>query len=166
MTDFQSNYIITNGLTVLSVTGAFILIEPIPDSDKYDSSIDLVIPDSYKSRMDQGIVKFVGPKCQYIEPGMWVTFPTLAGKNVFIESEHLMLIHEREIVAVFHGYDVPVPGLYHKDKSGNFFPATYEKSITLMKDAIRDETLVLGKSKMQYTGPKQPLELYEDEFSD
>lgn len=139
---------------MLSVLGRWVFIEPIYDPNTTESGM-LYIPETARERTDQGLVKYVGPRCRYLEPGMWVMFPGFAGSNYFGEEPdtHLIHVHETSVLTVFEGHEFnKVPGLYCKGKDGKLFEPGYEVIMNLVRDAFRKETLRIGKSKLRYGG--------------
>jgi hypothetical protein len=120
-----------------------IAVIPIRDSDKIGS---LYIPDTAKSRVDQGIIKYVGPDCEFAMIGAYVTFSGYSGTLFDIadpehpdrQSETLIIMSEDSLYCEL--MDLPstdVPGLYFRDRDGEYFPATFEQAVHLCANAMQ-----------------------------
>lgn len=73
------------------------------------------VPEIAKERSDQGIVKYIGPKAEFVLPGDYVIFSAYDGTNVHIEKEEgLIILPESKIVAIIHPPEFPIPGLYFR----------------------------------------------------
>jgi len=114
-----------------------VFIDPIDDPDMSPSGL-LYVPTQAKERTDQGIVRYVGEQCRLAKIGDWVLFNGYAGTLVFLEGEgRLISMDERDIVAICGPHEwasTQVPGLYYKDKDGNYFTATFESALDLLKE--------------------------------
>lgn len=115
-----------------------VAIIPIRDPDKIGS---FFIPDIAKERTDQGIVKYVGPDCKYVSIGDYVAFSGYTGTLFNIQDperpaeivEDVIIIDEDFIVAVMDDLEnSDIPGLFFRDRGGDYFPATYEMSMHLI----------------------------------
>jgi co-chaperonin GroES (HSP10) len=123
---------LTQTTKMLTLLKSKVAIRPIGDPDKIGS---LYTASAYKQRAEQGIVKYVGPDVRVLKPGDYVIFSGYSGTTLVISGEHnLIVIPEEGIEAILHPPDTEISGLYHKDKDGNYFPATYESSIDLIRD--------------------------------
>jgi len=115
-----------------------VFIQPVYDPDKTESG--LYIPDMAKERVDQGVVKYVGERCRWLKVGDYVLFSGYAGETVDLEGEGLLIaMSERLVVAIVGDIDwsiTNVPGLYFKDRNGEYLPAPAEYSIKLITDAL------------------------------
>ena len=113
-----------------------VAIRYIGDPEKIGS---LYIPDDAKERADQGIVKYVGPDCKWIWPGDYAIFPGYSGTVEHIEDEGgLIILPEDQVVAILHPPATTIYGLYHMGTDGIPFPATYESTIELIREAYFD----------------------------
>jgi hypothetical protein len=121
-----------------------IAVIPIRDADKIGS---LYIPDTAKSRVDQDIIKYVGPNCQFATIGAYVTFSGYSGTLFDIAdpehpdrpSETLIIMSEDALHCEL--LDMPttdVPGLFFRDKDGEYFPATFEQAVYLCARAMQE----------------------------
>jgi hypothetical protein len=121
-----------------------VAIIPIRDADKIGS---LYIPDTAKERVDQGIIKYLGPDCKFAQIGSYVTFSGYNGTLFDIAdpehpdrpSETLIIMSEDFLNCEL--VDMPstdVPGLFFRDKDGEYFPATYEQAVWLCARAMQD----------------------------
>lgn len=127
---------------MLKLLGNKVAVIPVGDPDKIGS---LFVPDMAKERTDQGIVKYVGPECKYVEVGMYVTFSGYSGTAFKVDDtsgvtdERLIILSEDFITAELCDFpNTDVSGLYFKDKDGEYWEATYEMALELMAMAIRD----------------------------
>ena len=121
-----------------------IAVIPIRDSDKIGS---LYIPDTSKERVDQGIVKYIGPDCVFAKIGAYVSFSGYSGtlfdiadpERPEMPSETLIIMSEDALHCEM--VDLPstdVPGLYFRDKDGVYFPATFEMAVYLAARAMQE----------------------------
>lgn len=75
-----------------------IAVIPISDPDMVGS---LHIPFQAKQRVDQGIVKYRGPKCKHLRVGMHVLFSGYTGTKIAVEDEgELYIMREPDVVAL------------------------------------------------------------------
>ena len=115
-----------------------LVVKPLFDPDISKGGI--IIPSSAKERADQGIVKYVGSDTKFCKPGDWVLFSGYSGTYFEIAGEgELITMHERLVIAIIGPHEWAhneVPGLYYKDRQGEYFPATYETITQLQVDAI------------------------------
>lgn len=123
---------------MLNLLANKVAIIPIRDPDKIGS---LWVPDQAKERTDQGIVKYIGPKCKYVKIGDYVAFSGYSGTLFNIQDperpqeivEDVIIIDEEFIVAVMDDLeDSTVPGLFFQAADGEYFRATYEMAMHLM----------------------------------
>lgn len=121
-----------------------VAVIPIRDADKIGS---LYIPDTAKERVDQGIIKYVGPNCKYAQIGAYVAFSGYSGTLFDIAdpehpdrpSETLIIMSEDALHCEM--VDMPstdVPGLFFVDRDGQYFPATYEQAMFLCARAMQE----------------------------
>ena len=83
-----------------------IAVIPVNDPDMIGS---LYIPEKAKQRCDQGIIKYRGPKCEYLRVGMHVLFENYTGKKVSIEDEGVLFImREPDVVALMDDEEAQV----------------------------------------------------------
>lgn len=113
---------------------------PLFDPDKSKGGI--WIPDQAKERCDQGIVKYIGPKCEHVQIGDYVLFSGYTGKALQFEEEGVIIIFSEEfVVAKFEGGEIPdteIPGLFFEGEDRTFFPATLEFALTLIAKAVQE----------------------------
>jgi co-chaperonin GroES (HSP10) len=134
---------------MISVRGDRVVIEPLEDPDQIGR---IIIPEIAKNRADQGIVVYIGPRVRFLEVGDLVMFSTYSGTNVTLEGEGTRIImREVAVVCKLHPVDTEIPGLFLRDKSGQYFPATYDRTAYLLKRAFEDPEWknkygILGKS--------------------
>ena len=108
-------------------------VAAIGDPSKTPSG--LFIPDEARERSDQGVVAYIGPDVKDIKIGDYVIFSGWTGTSLHVEGEGLIiLLPEDQVIAVVHQVDTPISGLYHIDKDGKIFPATYESSVSLIRE--------------------------------
>ena len=121
-------------------------ITPIFDPDKIGS---IWVPDMAKERVDQGLVKHIGPDVQDLKIGDYVLFPNYSGTLVRIDGEVLIGMRERFVSAILDiantGFDIP--GLYFLSKDGTHFPATYDQVFQLISSAITSNNLTIPARK-------------------
>lgn len=129
---------------MLRLTGTNIGIIPIHDAEMIGH---IIVPDMAKERVDQGIVKYVGPDCKYAKVGAFVTFSGYSGTRISITDperpnepgENLIILNEDFLHAEI--LDLPstdVPGLYFCDTDGEYFNATYEMAMYLIARALSE----------------------------
>lgn len=119
---------------MLHLQGNKIACVPIFDPDKIGH---IYVPDMAKERADQGIVKYIGPKVEWIKPGDYILFSGYTGTLVKLEDEGLLILLPEDFVTARID-DVPVtdvPGLFFKGKDG-YFTATYEMAMELIAKGI------------------------------
>lgn len=86
-------------------------------------------------RSDQGIVKYIGADVTFIRPGDYVLFSGWSGSVVHIEGEGgLIFLLEDAIECILHPPTTEIAGLFHVDQNGEYFPATYESTIEMIRD--------------------------------
>ena len=109
----------------------------IPIFDRETTHSGLYIPEAARGRCNQGIVKYIGPKVEQVRPGDFVLFSGYTGTLVRFESDGLLIfLPEDFITAIIEAKATPLPGLYFKDKSGEYFEATYETALDIIKDSL------------------------------
>ena len=129
---------------MIKILGDNVALIPIRDPDKIGS---LYIPESAKSRVDQGVVKYIGPNVKSVRIGDYVTFSGYSGTLLDIAdpehpdhpSETLIILGEDFIYAVLD--DLPstdVPGLYFLDRDNTPFTATIEMALELISRALSE----------------------------
>lgn len=97
---------------MIRVIRDLVAVEFRHDRDKIGS---IYVPDMAKERSDQGIVKYIGPKAEFVLPGDYVLFSAYDGTNVHIEGEEgLIILPESKIVAILHPPEFPINNLYFK----------------------------------------------------
>ena len=113
---------------------------------------NLVIPEQFKERVDQGIVKYVGSGVTREKNGFgigdMVIFSGYTGELVSIEGEGLFIIlPARFVVATIIPEPTVVSGLFFKNASqlsaldDEYFPATYEKAIELIALSLQETSV-------------------------
>lgn len=108
-----------------------VAIEPLYDKDVSPGGI--IIPDSAKERCDQGLVKYIGAECSKSWLGAHVIYSPYSGQTLQIEGEGtLILMPERELVAIIQPQEVEVDGLYFRDSDGNYNTVNYEQAMWLI----------------------------------
>lgn len=96
-----------------------VLIQPIFDSDYYNSQTQLIkIPEYAKERSDQGIIKYMGEDVDpSIKIGDHVIFSGYTGTTIGVDDELLILLHSDFIKATLDDIEAyEVPGLYLRGK--------------------------------------------------
>lgn len=127
---------------MLKLLGKNIAVDPIMYDDKSPSGL-LFIPDGSIPRANQGIVKYIGPDVVEVKLGDYVLFSGYTGTTVRLEDEGIVLImHEDFVTCIIHPPGTLVLGLYFKDRSGEFFTATYEDAVSLLSRAVEDYAVV------------------------
>lgn len=132
-------------------------IVPIDDPDITPGGI--IIPEEAKDRTDQGIVKYVGPKCEFVEPLDYVIYGGYNGQLLVLNrgepnEERLIILSEDKLISkvAFGEIDsLTVPGLYFKSRD-ELLPASYEVAVSFLGMAIRAYTHSLGKQKWDVRG--------------
>lgn len=92
----------------IRLTGRDIAVVPIEDPDRTEGG--LWVPDQAKQRIDQGIIKYLGPDCQIgLRRGDHVIFGGYTGQKLSISDpetdthELLYLLPETSVAAVVEG---------------------------------------------------------------
>lgn len=131
-------------------------------------SIELL--DKYRERVDQGIVKYIGAGVTIerfgFEIGDHVIFSGYTGELVSIGGEGLfILLPARFVVATVNTQPTEVPGLWFQGPNGDFFTATYEKTMDLAAMAVQEcEWLNI---KVKYKAPDlDEYDTHTEEFLD
>jgi len=121
---------------VLTLQNNRVAVVPLFDPDTYGH---IIIPDQAKERCDQGIVKYLGPKCELVKHGDHVLFSGYTGTTVSLEGEGLLIIMPEDfITAVCEDPVTDVPGLYFRGVDGDYFTATYEQAMNLISKAFTE----------------------------
>jgi co-chaperonin GroES (HSP10) len=125
-----------------------IAVEPLYDPDEAFAGGLIITPDTAKERCDQGIVKYIGGDCKYLKVGDHVLFSGYAGDLVSIEGEGtLIIMDERFVKAIIHDEPKDIPGLFFRDKEGNYFAATSEQATYLIARALENDPTVRPSRK-------------------
>lgn len=121
---------------MLTMVGTKIAVEPLDEPDQIGS---IYVPDSAKTRINQGIVKYIGPDVTSIEVGSHVLFSGYTGTVITLEGEgRLIVLEEQFVQCLVYDDSLEIPGLYHLERDGKPFPATYESIITLIRHAYSE----------------------------
>ena len=119
-----------------------VAIDPIFDSD-YSPSGLLIIPEEAKDRCDQGIIKYIGPEVKDYQIGQYVLFPGHTGTLMRLEGEGLLIIMREEFITCeILPPNTDIPGLFFRDATGEYWPATYEMATTLIARQFQDMNLI------------------------
>ena len=130
---------------------------------------NIIILDEYRERVDQGIVKYVGAgvtRERYgFSIGDMVIFSGYSGELVSIEGEGLFIIlPARFIVAVIETEPTVIDGLFFESIDADYFPATYEKAIELIAQALGETSVIkIAKDKPTLEDYKEVEEEEDDE---
>jgi chaperonin GroES len=118
---------------MIKLPGKKVAIIPIDDPEKTPGGI--YIPEQAKERCDQGIVKYVGPRCTEVKPADYVIFSGYSGTLMFMTGEgRLIIMPEDFIVAVVEMDEhLKFPGLSHE-----YVGATYQSAVDCIADAFQD----------------------------
>lgn len=116
---------------MLSLPKNKVFVIAISDPEKIGS---IYVPDTAKERSDQGIVKYVGPDCKFVKPGDYVVFSGWTGTSIHIENGIGIILPEDQIECTVHPPATTLDGLYHLDKDGQPFLATYESAAQIIRD--------------------------------
>lgn len=113
-----------------------VYIIPIDDPDISVGGIH--IPASAKERVDQGIVKYIGPKVVDLKIGDYIFFSGYNGTTNIIEGERLIVMSEKaiQIRLDLKNESFTIPGLYFRDHEGHIIPASYEIAMDFIGDAV------------------------------
>lgn len=127
---------------MISLAGNKVAVIPIRDPDKIGS---LYVPEIAKERVDQGIVKYMGPKCEHTKIGMYVTFSGWSGTLIQFQDpdtqryEDLIIIPEDFVYAeIVDDRPLDIPGLYFQDNEGKYWTPTYEMVLELLHQAVKE----------------------------
>lgn len=120
-------------------------ISPRYESDRTPGG--LYIPDIAKTRVDQGVVKYLGPQVTNLRVGDFVIFSGYSGTLVITDEERLIILPEEFVIAVLHGPVSEVKGLYYRvikeafdvdEIEYEYIPATYESVIDILNENLLD----------------------------
>ena len=121
---------------MLTMIGKKIAMDPLEEPDKIG---EIYVPDQAKSRMNQGIVKYIGPDVTFVQVGDHVLFSGYTGTVIFVEGEGKLIVAEEDFIqAIIHDDKVPIYGLYHLGEDDSIFPAHYESAIQLIREAFQE----------------------------
>lgn len=162
--------------TMIKVTGNKVVVDPIfdrkitdtgnkltPAEIKYLESLGepvpsglltgLIIPDEALERCDQGIVKYVGSDCHDVQVGDYVLFSGYSGTTVRLEGEGVVIILAEDfITCIIESPDTDVSGLFFRSTNGEYWPATYEMSVDLIRRAIEELRLPIRTPRKRAGG--------------
>jgi hypothetical protein len=107
----------------------------------------LYIPEQARERVDQGIIKYVGDKCNYVKPGDHIVFSGYTGTLLSLEGEGLLIVLPEQFIVAIIEYDeaevarVEIPGLHFRGVDGDYFPATYEMATGLIAKGLEESPM-------------------------
>ena len=129
-----------------------VLVAGIRDPDTWYGSSVIVRPESTKDRMDQGIVKAVGPGVQDIRVGDYVLFNPYSGVliNDADEGRDLVMLREVGCVALITNPTTLVDGLFVQTENG-YEAATAEAAILIIRHAYHSVARVI-EQKQKFEG--------------
>ena len=128
-----------------------VAIEPLFDPDKIGS---IYVPDQAKGRCDQGLVKYIGCEVETVEVGDHVLFSGYTGTLMQVEDEGLLIIMPEEFVTcIIYEELIEIPGLYARDKEGNYFNVTHEMALHVIANAMRGHTSMRSSFNARQRGP-------------
>jgi len=120
---------------MIRVPGNKVACIPIFDTETTRSG--LYIPEAARGRCNQGTVKYIGPEVEWVKPGDFVLFSGYTGTLVRFESDGLLIILPEDLItAIIEEKATPLPGLYFKSPTGEYFESTYEKALDIIKDSL------------------------------
>lgn len=126
--------------TMVGLLGTKIAVTPLFDDDK--TAGGLYIPDIAMQKCDQGIVKYVGPEVKEVQIGDHVLFSGYTGTTARIEDEGVLIImHEEFVVCRILPPETDINGLYFRDAQGEYWEATYEMSVELIRRAMEERKI-------------------------
>lgn len=109
------------------------------DPNSVNSTVSILKPDVAKERTDQGIVKYVGPKCKDIAIGDYVLFGGYTGTTIHLEGEGSLIIFREDFaVCKIDPPDTDVNGLYFLGSDGTYFTATYEMAMEIIAQSFKN----------------------------
>lgn len=89
-------------------------------SPRYDPDVSpggIIIPSQAKERCDQGVVKYLGPKTEFLLPGDHVLFSGYDGTLARVDGEEVLIIlPETKIVCILNPPSHDIHGLYFKSR--------------------------------------------------
>lgn len=119
---------------MLKVPRKMIAVDPIFESDKRGS---IYVPEQAKSRVKQGIVKYIGAEVTTVGIGDYVFFSGYAGTVFRLENEGtLLFLTEDNIVATLKERQTDIAGLFFYGGDGKYFTATFEQAMMLITKAM------------------------------
>jgi co-chaperonin GroES (HSP10) len=121
---------------MIRLNGNKVAATPIFDPDKIGR---IYVPDMAKERCDQGVVKYVGPKCEWIKPNDYILFSGYTGTLIKLEGEGLLIVMPEDFIScIIEAPNTDIPGLYFRGKNGEYFTATYEQAVELLARGIEN----------------------------
>lgn len=124
----------------------------------------LWIPDQAQSRVNQGMVKYIGPEVTRVKPGDHIIVTAYAGTLMKLEGEGLVIIvNENQIHAIIEEDIYEIPGLYFKAKDGSYFQANYEQAMTLITRAASETDWFRTSRIKEYHNPKDVAASYVED---
>lgn len=126
-----------------------VYIAPLQDPDRSEGGI--IIPESAKSRADQGIVKYIGPEVEELRVGDFVLFSPYSGSVVDLEGEGRMMIMSEEAVELIvdNVGDLVISGLYFEGKEGEFHPVNYEAIFSYITAELKRNPRINNRFKIK-----------------
>lgn len=100
---------------MIKVFGSKVVVAPIENPDMIGS---FYIPDIAKERLNQGFVKYRGPKTKNLKIGDYVLFSGYTGTLVHIEGEGKLIILPERFCTALIEFNVTkaIPGIFFKDR--------------------------------------------------
>jgi co-chaperonin GroES (HSP10) len=114
-----------------------IAIVPLENPEMIGS---IIIPDIAKERLNQGFVKYVGPEAKDCIVGDYVLFSGYTGSMIHVDGEGKLIVMPEDFI-IAHISRLPniqVPGIYFRDKNGEFYEARYENMMGLLAQAFSE----------------------------
>jgi len=108
---------------MLSMLDDRIAVIPIEDPDMVGH---IIIPDTAKRRVDQGIVKYRGDNVKELKVGDHVCFSGYTGTKITVKGEGTLIIMKEENVVALMGEGVQ---LYTLDQVDRFFSNAHNETL-------------------------------------
>jgi chaperonin GroES len=137
------------------ILGDKVAVRPLRDPNKTAGGI--IIPDVAKERVDQGIIKYIGPKVEdeTIAIGAHVLFSGYDGTLIVDEEEgELIILETKSLKAILNLDAAFVSGVYLKSADGEYFETDWHTLVEFAVMAMRESGVLhqldtRGRNKME-----------------
>lgn len=127
-------------------------------NEQRSSSGLIILPQGSEGRIDNGIVKYMGPECEYVSIGDHCIFSGWSGTQLDMDGEPtLIIIDEDYLTAVVNDTkEVLVKDLYVRLEDGTLWNPTVEAALDLIG--------VYAQQNMIETSKRKPYNAEKDDW--